>query len=220
MKSYKEKFKNLKDSELIDIVENKSQFEKAAIEAAERELSERGIEASKSNSSASDNAPNKFISKITGVAHDIQPSIVRKGKYEKIILMLSIFFILPYLFYLYKNLVFISNSIIEKGVDIDIILVLLSFFAIPTSIFLFWKRRKVGWFLIVGYSLLMLIGNFFILVSIWNLDNFFIVNDNNTFFNLIASPEPMWEFVLYFLIYSLIVRFLLKSEIKELYGIN
>lgn len=220
MKTYEEKFKNLKDSELIEIIQNRSQFENAAIEAADRELSERGIEASKSKSSASDNAPNKFISKITDVAHDIHPTIVRKGKYEKILLMLSIFFILPYLFYSYKNLVFFFNSIIEKGVDIDIILVLLSFFAIPTSIFLFWKRRKVGWFLIVAYSFLMLTSNFFILVSIWNLDNLFIVNDNNTLFNLIASPEPMWEFILYFLIYSLIVRFLLKSEIKELYGIN
>ena len=221
MNPYEEKFKNLKDSELIDIVQNRSQFDKVAIEAAEKELNERGIDASKSNSSANDNAPNKSISKITDVAHNVHPSIVRKGKYEKIISVMTIFLLLSYLYNLYNNLSFTLFTLSEGLFDIFTLLSLAEIIAFPLFLWLFWNQRKWGWIIFEVLFTYLIFTNIFILTVGWELTPFWETdNEITTVADFLFYTPPLYTNVVKILFYFGLLLILFKSQIRDLFNID
>jgi hypothetical protein len=221
MNPYEEKFKSLKDSELIDIVENRGQFDNAAIEAADRELSERGIEASKSKSSASDNAPNKFISKITSVAHDVHPSIVRKGKYEKIISVMTIFLLLSYLYNLYNNLSFTLFILSDGLFDIFTFLKIAEIIAFPLFLWLFWNQRKWGWIIFEVLFTSSVFTNIIMLIVGWELTPFWETdNEITTVVDFLFYTPPLYTNVVKILFYFGLLLILFKSQIRDLFNID
>ncbi len=228
MNSYEEKFKNLKDSELIEIVENRGQFNISSVKAAESELNNREIAFITSISAKiqqkelteSKRPFNRIKKKTTNTLEELFPSFANKGKYEKVIVIMSMSFILPFLLNIYNNLIFLCDSTSQGINDLGLILIIMMFFAYPISIYLFWKMHKVGWIVVVTYCSLLLASNLFIITSIWNVENLFELTNSNTFLNFIVSPEPMWKFVVNILFYISILWILLKSEMRDLYGID
>lgn len=221
MKSYEEKFKNLKDSELIDIVQNTSQFDEVAIEAAECELNKRGIEASKSKSSANDNAPNKFISKLKGFAHDIHLSIVRKGKYEKIISVMTIFLLLTYLYNLYNDLSFTLFILSDGLFDIFTFLKIAEIIAFPLFLWLLWNKRKWGWVIFEVLFTNSVFTNILLLFVGWELTPFWETdNEITTAADFLFYIPPLYTNVVKILFYLGLLLILFKSQIRDLFNID
>ncbi|MFN3195903.1 MAG: hypothetical protein ACE364_08145 [Chlorobiota bacterium] len=221
MKSYEEKFKNLKDSELIEIIQNRNQFDEVAIEAAENELSERGIEASKSKSSANDNAPNKFISKLKGFAHDIHLSIVRKGKYEKIIGVMTVFLLLSYLYNLYNDLSFTLFILSDGLFDIFTFLKIAEIIAFPLFLWLLWNKRKWGWIIFELYFSNIVIMNLIFVIIYWEQTPFWETdNEITTVADFLFYIPPLYTNVVKILFYLGLLLILFKSQIRDLFNID
>lgn len=221
MNTYEEKFKYLKDSELIDIVQNRSQFDEVAIEAAECELNKRGIEASKSKSSANDNAPNKFISKITGFVHDIHPSFADKGKYEKIIGVMTIFLLLSYLYNLYNDLSFILFSLSDGLFDIFTFLKIAEIIAFPLFLWLFWNKRKWGWIIFEVLFTNSVFTNILLLFVGWELTPFWETDKEvTTIVDFLFYTPPLYTNVVKILFYFGLLLILFKSQIRDLFKID
>lgn len=166
--NYKDKYKSLSDYDLIEIIKNKDEFDSNAINEAKIELKFRSVDFEKiileENNKIIENKINKQQKRINlknKIKEFINKNNVEVEDYfynDTLNKSINIFIgilILMFLYDLFKNLSFIITLMFdseESNLWINLSL-LFPYLYRPLMIYFFWKRNKIGWYLINLYYL-------------------------------------------------------------------
>ena len=165
---FAEKYKTLENYELLEILNNREQYQPIAIEAAQQELTSRNLQAEemiiaeqvvserlaieqkkKERSDLFKQKINKSVNKVYG---ELNPILDEAPGIEKLIRVIAIVYGVIFVYRFFGQLRFLS-AIVSGKIEVDYgysfylfpLLIL-----IPTVIY-FWKKTLLGWVLLCGY---------------------------------------------------------------------
>ncbi|QQR97311.1 MAG: hypothetical protein IPK18_10570 [Sphingobacteriales bacterium] len=234
MNEFKEKFNSYSTANLLKIIDNPGDYQASAVEAANeilksRQLDELEIETAKTelqNTRQEIEKKNQkykdlefkvkdFFSSILSVVNPIQSNIT---SVDKTIKLVCISLGLIFLFQLFKNLKLFSFYFTNNlGIwNLFSIFYFIDLFIIPITIVLFYKRKKIGWTILMIYITSTIISNVFYIVF---LIYYQIIRDVT--FNLrILAQSSFASDVISLLFYAGIFWTITKSDILEVFLVN
>jgi hypothetical protein len=168
MNDFTERYQKMSNSEVLQIISNAEDYQPLAVEAAKNEIERRGL---------SENELIKAYSKIElkrQVEHDkvdtrkekeeqlkskfykfidpIHPFKSDIPSYERTIRLIVIVFGLIAIYQLisgFDGFIYFFGS--PESWDYSVLLFLISYLLLPTAIIYFWKRKRIGWILLLIY---------------------------------------------------------------------
>jgi len=232
MNPFAEKYKTLSNADLLKIIDNPSDYQPFAVEAAESELNQRELTTSELEEANAENEAKKqhlreqidrkvaFETKVKGIGFSIADTInpIQKTppSANRIIAILSIGFGVLFLYEIFNQLEYLEFILTDKFVswDLKILLYLLNLIVLPLAVFLFWRRKKSGWVffsILFTFSLLAALYSLTLLLKLNRVDN--RVNDLLP----VASPASILWNVLFF---AGCLWLIYKNDIRVIYAID
>lgn len=167
MTDFTEKFKTYSNTELLKIIDNPDAYQPLAVETAHSILSSRQLtdqefanakaelETQRQDKEAQDKKKKDFENKLknigASVLSTVNPIQFETPNTDKTIKIVSIVFGGLFLFQLYKEFGMISFMFTDNKAkwDFSMVLSFLPLIIVPTATVLFFKRKKLGWTLLV-----------------------------------------------------------------------
>lgn len=165
MDEFQKRYQSFDNQKLLKIIENADSYQASAVEAAKLELSKRNVSSDEiqfvkdeiSNEKAKKEERKRQITEVENKAKKagtdffdiINPIQNKDYTTDRKISTIVIFFGLMSVYQLYSNyptLEYIFNTRLAEW-DFFILKYLLIFILLPISVFLFWKRKIIGWML-------------------------------------------------------------------------
>lgn len=228
MNQFTERYKLISNSELLIIIENTSDYQPEAVEAAKNELEQRQLtdqelKEAKTELEAERQEKDKQTEKVqevknrvkkiwASIADTINPIQYSAATSEKLIKLIVIVFglISVYQFYNQFGILKLMFSDIYGGWDLSTILFLVPLFMLPTSIILFWLRKKTGWILLGAYLTYSALNAIGLLIMTWNL---------KPSGNLFPQTEPVTHIVV-ILFFGGTLWTMCKENLREQFSID
>jgi len=229
MNMFSEKFKNLSNKELFEIIENKDKYQVLAVETAKLEIQSRNLtqkeineiksEIEKDKRKKIENQKNEIIVKknINEFINIFNPISYNKFSTEKILNFIIVIYGIIAMYLFYDKFYFLKFLFIDsfKKWDWTIILYLFPFIILPTSLIFLWKKKKIGWILFVIYLTFSLI-NFIGYLYISFLERKYRLPFQDKLTNI--SPKIYITFTLIFIGATLYT--MSSSKIREIFNIS
>lgn len=230
---FEEKYKTYSNTELLRVIENPDDYQQIAVETAKTIFSKRllteveikiakdelEIERQEKLNKEQEKSENKdkLMNIGKSIIDTVNPIQNNTPTTEKTIKIITLLFGGLFLFQFYKEFWLIRFFFTESSAfsDFSPILFFLPLIILPTALFLFYKRKKNGWFLLtmfLTYSAVNEIGNFIVTINmeptgIPALDS------------LIPQTSPI-TLLIKFLLFSGTVWVLSKENIRTIYTIS
>lgn len=225
-------FKDYSNTDLLKIIHSPNEYQPKAVETAKtifasRQLSEEEIEIARAefaiqqkDKEAKDQKKNNIENKVknigTSLLNNVNPIQTKTATAEKLIKIISIVFCGLFIFQLYKEFGMINFMFTNSGAmwDFSMVLYFLPFLVIPIATFLFFKRKKIGWTLLVIYSTYSAISSFGLFIMTINMEHSSVPLDS------IFPPTSPITHILTLAFWSGILWTISKLNIREIYTVD
>ena len=233
MNEFIERYKTLSNSDLLRVIENQSDYQTKAVEAAkieiqQRNLSDQEVDEAKSTLETDRQErkkqkekraviEQKVINLGTSLFDIFNPIQKSTPTAEKLIRLITIVFGLIAVIKWYDvfGLIKIMLTDNSAGWDLSILVYLFPVIFLSIATILFGSRKKMGWVLMAIYLTYSAINTFGIIIRTWNMEPTEILGISNTFPQTSTNTQ-----ILITLFFGGILWVLSKKEIKEHYRIN
>jgi hypothetical protein len=233
MNPFTERYKTLSIPDLLKIIDNPTDYQPGAVEAAEnelegRQLNDEELAAAKEENDAENQEKQIKIEKykvfedkvkIIGfsIADELNPIKTGILSPDKIISRISILFGMLFLFQAFTQFGLILFIFTDKSSkwDFSIVLYLLPYILLPLAVFLFWRRKKSGWILLaifLVYSALITIVTFLMELR--------TDNSGGAGIGGLFPATSLATYLVRLFIYSGCLWLICKNNIREIYAIN
>lgn len=233
MTEFSQRFELLANIELLKILNEQEEYQKEAIVAVKEELKKRNIsdqelvelkaELEKQNSAKKkkqekiEEIESKFKNYAKNIGNKINP--IQKGiqTSERIIRFITIIFTGILIFNFYEEFGLISSFFFDWIMGWEVILYFSFILIPPIAIFLFWKRKKIGWILlsyVFSYLTVRALFMFFVILDIEaNQNSLSYLNE----ISVVASPIT---FLFKVLLFGGGLFMLFNKEIRAIYKVK
>ncbi|MFY0602046.1 MAG: hypothetical protein JXR03_20395 [Cyclobacteriaceae bacterium] len=169
MNEFTERFKSKSNVELLNILDNPTEFQKLAVEAASSEISNRNLSDNELNTAKEEllaqkqleeektnrkkEQEKKIFETVSPVLELLNP-LQRNGvNSEKLINGISLAFLCIWAYQLFKNFALIQYIFTsgDSGWDFSLVMFFLPIMYMPFMTYLFWKKKSTGWILLSIY---------------------------------------------------------------------
>lgn len=169
MNEFAERYKKTSTSDLLKIINNPSEYQPLALEAATIEIASRQLTQEQLREAQAEmDADQQRIAqghakqqaleeKVNAwsatVADAVNPYQTGPITADRQIQAISIFFLVLALYYIYNAYDFVGFLLFDDSAEFDpsLILYFLPLVITPLAAFLFWQRKKIGWILVTIY---------------------------------------------------------------------
>ncbi|MEI6123898.1 MAG: hypothetical protein WCQ95_09720 [Bacteroidota bacterium] len=233
MNPFSEKYKLSRTSDLLKIIECPDEYQPLAVEAAKFEIADRQLTDIELNEAKTElefqRQENKIrIDKKREIENNVRRNIfnflntfnlIQKSTptSDKLIKLISIVFGAISVYKIYNEFNFITSLFTYNSGHWDLwtVLYILPLIFLPIAIVLFWRRKKIGWILLVvflTYSIINLIALIYV-----------IINSKSSGSPIIDSifPRPSFiEPILVLIFFGGALLTICKKNVREKYGID
>lgn len=232
MNAFAERYKSLSTAELLKVIDCPSDYQPAAVDAAESELNQRKLTSLELEQAKVENqvqkkekqqrtdkniAVEKKIKDLGfSIADIINPIQTTPPSANRIITILSVVFSALFLYQIFNQFGFIRFLLTNKNAKwgLDMAFYFLPLFLLPSAIFLFWKRRKLGWMLFNIFFTFSALGAAALFISAVKLNR-----TDDLIDNILPTPSPvsmLWNLIFFggclWVIY--------KNDIRMIYSVD
>lgn len=233
MNQFSVRYKTFSNSDLLRVIENQSDYQPEAIEAAKTEINQRNLsdqEITEANRELETERQERQIQnekraeveqKVKTIGASIFDTInpIQKSAptAEKLIRLITIVFGLNVVVKWYNEFELIKFILIDDkgGWDLGMLEYFLPLLLLPVALILFWLRKKSGWILMAAYLTYSAIRAFGLIIMTWNMEPFGIPSLDSLF----PQTSPTTQ-ILITLFFGGTLWVLAKKEIIEHYNIN
>jgi hypothetical protein len=233
MNQFSERYKTFSNSDLLRVIENQSDYQPEAVEAAKTEINQRNLSDEEFTEAKSDLEPErqvkqkqnkkkaeveqKVMSLGTSVFDTINPIQKTAPTAERLIRLITIVFGLIAIFKWYNQFGLVKFMLTDNsaGWDLSMIEYFLPLILLPIATILFWLRKKSGWILMAAYLTYSAISAFGLIIMTWNMEPLGVPALDSLF----PQTSPTTQ-ILTTLFFGGALWVLTKKEIKEHYNIN
>ncbi len=220
-------YKTISNTELLSILENPSDYQPDAIEAAKKELSYRQLSdseiaeakepilAKKLQKEKQQETIRVIENKVrtTGITlfETLNPIQTGIQTVEKIIRFIVVIFGLLFIYQVIKDRFLIIESIKEIiSYPVESLIYLFPFVLLPMAMITFWKRKSIGWILLTIYLTYSFVATAWIFIHsiLWK-------PTGNAFFDNFLSPPPIMSQVLQLIFFGGVIYVISKKNIRE-----
>lgn len=240
MKSLAKKYKSFDNIKLYKIIQGGDDYIPEAIEAAKQEITDRNLSTEELNDIREALLEERFIEKekeekILAAENNVQ----NIGNSILALFMPNKDGVIPasnkiILITVYLTIEWIYSSVstfgglkyyVQAEAYFEITLFVISILLTPIILFLFWKRKKIGWIFIFANMILGLLFTipFFIKSCIWHIENFNLSTEELGVFSfLIGFGKPTHPLILLYpiIVYSIILWLISKKDVRSLFFQN
>lgn len=230
---FTERYKSYSNAELLNIIENSSDYQPEAVKTAQYEIDQRQltdedfmtakselqtqrIEKDKQTEKRQEfeNKAKEFGQSIFGSINPIQQSTPSTEKYIRII---TIVFGLISIFTFYNEYGMLEFMFGNRNSEWDLSMILYFFplLFLPTTTLFFWLRKKIGWILLGVYLIHSAATNLMLLLLNWNNQSYGI----QAFDAIFPQPSSLTYF-LSFLFFTGTMWVICKEDLRAIYHIN
>jgi hypothetical protein len=233
MNQFTERYKSFTNSDLLRVIENQSDYQPEAVEAAKTEINQRNLpdqelseakseleaerqEKKKQNEKRAE-VERKVKSLGTSVFDTINQIQESAPTTERLIRLVTIVFGLIAVFKWYSQFGLVKFMLTDNsaGWDLSMVEYFLPLILLPIALILFWLRKKSGWILMAAYLTYSTIGAFGLIIMTWNMGPLGIPAIDNLF----PQTSPTTQ-ILTTLFFGGTLWVLTKKEIKEHFNIK
>ncbi len=233
MNQFSVRYKSFSNSDLFRVIENQSDYQTEAVEAAKTEINQRKLsdqqikdlkselEAERREQQRQNEKRAEVEQKVKkigiSVLETINPIQKAAPTAERLIRLITIIFGLIAIFKWYNQFGLIKFMLTDSspGWDMSIVEYILPLILIPVATVLFWLRKKSGWILLVAYLTYSAICAFGLVIMTWNMEPLGVPALDSLFPP--TSPTPQ---ILATLFFGGTLWVVTKEKIKEQYDIN
>jgi len=188
MNQFSERYKTFSTCDLLRVIENQSDYQSEAVEAAKTEINQRNLSDQEINDAKSEleaerkeeqrqyekraEVEQKVKSLGTSVFDTINPIQKTAPTTERLIRLLTIVFGLIAVVKWFNEFEFIRFALTaDMGTsEFSMIRYILPVIILTTAVILFWIRKKSGWILITAYVTYSAIGALGLLIMTWDME--------------------------------------------------
>lgn len=233
MNQFSERYKTFSNSDLLRVIENQSDYQPEAVEAAKTEINQRNLpdqelseakseleaerqEKKKQNEKRAE-VERKVKTLGTSVFDTINPIQESAPTTEKLIRLVTIVLGLIAVFKWYSQFGLVKYMLTDKsaGWDLSMVEYFLPLILLPVALILFWLRKKSGWILMAAYLTYSAISAFGLIIMTWNMEPLGIPAIDNLF----PQTSPTTQ-ILTTLFFGGTLWVLTKKEINEHFNIK
>lgn len=225
-----EQYQTISDADLLGILDNKKDYQRLAIEAANEELARRNLSQQQLQDArliistrARKTRRQEQVEAVTGplsrtsqeILETLQPSFEKPRSSRTQIILIGLFFGLVAIYQVGSNLRWLElyTRIFFRN-PVDAFITLLPALLLPVAVVLFVARKKIGWILLVCYLTYS---------SVWALKGLTISArrhaDNDTLATLFPEPS-LWMQVLLTGFYFASIFVLAKADMRQEYQLT
>ena len=233
MNQFSERYRNISNADLFRVIENQTDYQPEAIEAAKNELNQRkltdqDLTAVKVEMKAEQQEKEEYrkkrieverkVKNLGASALDTITPIQRSATTpEKIIRLITIVFGLIAILKWYDQfgLASFMLSEISSGWDSSMVEYFLPLLLLPIAVVFFWLRRKIGWILMTTYLTYSAITGLGLIIMTWNMEASGIPALDDLFPQTSTTTQ-----VLALLFYGGALWAVAKQEIKDSFNVN
>ena len=233
MNEFIERYKTLSSSDLLRVIENQSDYQAKAVEAAKSEIQERNLsnqefqeaknvlETERNERKKQDDKKAAIEKKVKVVSttffNTINPIQKSAPSAEKLIRLITIVFGLITIVKWYNEFGLITYMLTDDtgGWDLSMVEYFLPLILLPAATILFWLRKKSGWILMASYLTYSAISSLGLTIMTWNMQP----SGMPALDNLFPQTSPI-ALIMTTLFFGGTLWVLTKKEIKEQYEIN
>ncbi len=233
MNKFIERYKTISNSDLLRVIENKSDYQPEAVEAAKTEINQRNlsdkemIEAKSELEIELQEGINKIekrskveqkIKSFGTLFFDLINPIQKSAPTpEKLIKLITIVFGLIVVVNWYNEFGFVKFMLTEETGrwDLSMVEYFIPLITLPVAVILFGFRKKSGWILIAAYLTYSAISAFGLIIKTWNKEPGGISVLDSLFPQISTTTQ-----ILTTLFFVATLWVLTKKEITEYYNIN
>ncbi|MEM8891148.1 MAG: hypothetical protein AAGD28_24435 [Bacteroidota bacterium] len=233
MKEYTERYKNLSNSDLLRVLENPSDYQPKAVEAAEHELKRRNLssqeieevqkdfELARQEKDRQKEEIDKVNEKLKAFGSSffnlINPIQAEVPSAERQIKSLSLLFGLIAIVQWYQEFGLVSFMLSEDpiGWDLSMFEYFLPLLLLPLAVILFWLRKKSGWILLAIYLTYSAISAAGLIMLTWDMKGSAIPALDN----LLPQSSPI-SHILSSLFFGAALWVLNQKKIRDHYHIH
>lgn len=233
MNQFTERYKTFSNTDLLRVIDNQSDYQPKAVEAAKTEIDQRNLsdqemteaknelETERQKKQKQNEKRAEVEQKVktigTSIFDTINPIQKSAPSVEKLIRLITIVFGLVTVFKWYNEFGLVKFMLTDDigGWDLSIIEYFLPLILLPAAVILFWLRKKSGWILMAAYLTYSAISSFGLIVMTWNTEPLGIPALDSLF----PQTTPIAQ-ILTTLFFGGTLWVMTKKEIKEHYNIN
>jgi hypothetical protein len=229
---FSEYYKTISNPELVHILENPSDFQVAAVEAAKKEFSDRQLSDDEITEAKQVIAGRKAMQiKQKEKLKDIEVKVKSAGNslietlnpietgipsIEKTIRIIIVVFACLFLYDLIAN--FRTHLAYARDISrfpFESAIYILPVVLLPIAIITFWRKKSIGWFLLTLYV------TFFVVTIAWALiPSFFSKPSENFLFDQLVAPPSILTLIIQFVFFGGTLYMLCKKNMREIYSIS
>lgn len=230
MNQFYERYKAFSNSDLLRVIENQSDYQPEAVEAAKTEIDQRNLsdqemteakseletERQKQNEKRAE-VEQKVKTIGTSIFDTINPIQKSAPTAEKLIRIITIVFGLISVVKWFNEFGLVKFMLTDDagGWDLSMIEYFLPLILLPAAVILFWLRKKSGWILMAAYLTYSTISVFGLIIMTWNMEPLGVPALDSLF----PQTSPTTQ-ILTTLFFGGTLWVLTKKELKGNYDIN
>lgn len=233
MNQFTERYRTFSNSDLLRVIENHSDYQPEAVEAAKTEINQRKLsdqeikdakselEAERQEQQGQKEQKAEVERKVktfgTSIFDTINPIQKSAPTAEKLIRLITIAFGLISVVKWFNEFGLVKFMLTDNsaGWDLSMIEYFLPLVLLPVATILFWLRKKSGWILMSAYLTYSAISAFGLIIMTWNMGPLGVPALDSLF----PQTSPTTQ-ILITLFFGGTLWVLTKKEIKEHYNIN
>lgn len=230
MNEFAERYKKTSTSDLLKIIQNPSEYQPLALEAATAEIANRQltpeqlseaqaaleadqqrIEQGRATQRAIEEKVNAWSATVTDAVNPYQTGPITA---DRQIQAICIFFLVLALYYIYNAYGFVDFLLFDDVGEFDpsLVLYFLPLVITPLAAFLFWQRKKIGWKLVTIY--LTYVSASELLLFVQALDMREYTSD------ILFPSVPLIQYIGAAIVYVWCLWVVCKASIREHYAVN
>ena len=231
-KTFKERYKTLTIVELLDILDNPSNYQPLAVKVAKLEFDSRQLTPEQIGEAINEqeskrqeqlakrqkikNIETKVKSNIASIVETFHPIQKETPTAEKYIKFISLFLVLLFLYNLYNGFWFFRYMFIDdvRNWDSSMWFYILSFVFLPIAAILFWHKKKTGWTLTATFFTLTTVE-----MACMFLRSFNRKPSGIPVFDNLSSTQPIL-FLLYSVLFGGTLYLICKENIRAIFKIE
>lgn len=233
MNEFIERYKTLSNSDLFRVIENQSDYQAKAVQAAKLEIEKRNLsehdvskakdelEAERENRKKNNDKRTEVEQKIktygTLILNMIDPIQKTSPKAERLIGLITIVFGVIAIVKWFNGFELVRIMLVDNtgGWDLSMVEYFLPLILLPLAIILFWFRKKSGWVLMASYLTYSAISTLGLIIMTWKMES----SNIPAFDSLFPQTSPTTQ-SLTILFYGGTLWVLTQNKIKGKYYIN
>lgn len=230
MNEFAERYKKTSTSDLLKIINNPSEYQALALEAATAEIANRQltseqldearaaleadqqrIEQGRATQRAIEDKVNAWSATVTDAVNPYQTGPITANRQIQAI---SIFFLVLALYYIYNAYDFVGFLLFSDSAEFDpsLILYFLPLIITPLAAFFFWQRKKIGWMLVTIYLTYVSVSEVLLFVRALNMREY--TGD------ILFPSIPLVQYIGATIVYMWCLWVACKASIREHYAVG